>query len=145
MNKWCRSHSVGYIAADIRGLMGVCFVDLGQSFVVADINDEAPVSKLISNVTQGSPGIVTCIEDVRHGLETGDSVIFEEVEGMIELNGSSLLPRKIKVVSPYSFSIEDTSAYNSYTGGGRFRQVVCSFFFNYKSRLNFLLQYLSNH
>lgn len=44
----------------------------------------------------------------------GMFVTFEEVEGMAELNDSA--PRPIKVLSPFSFSIEDTSGYGAYSG-----------------------------
>lgn len=40
-------------------------------------------------------GVVTCIDDTRHGMEDGDHITFSEVEGMTELNGCS--PIKIKV------------------------------------------------
>lgn len=38
---------------------------------------------------QGSPGVVTCMDNQPHGLQTGQSVIFKEVNGMVELNGTS--------------------------------------------------------
>lgn len=41
--------------------------------------------------------VVDLSSDVRHGLQTGDTVTFDEVEGMTELNGSA--PRPIKVRS----------------------------------------------
>jgi len=71
---------------------------------------------------QANPGIVTVSEDRRHGLQTGDYVTFEEVEGMTQLNHSP--PRQIKVLTPFSFQIEDTSQYGSYTGEGYFQQVI---------------------
>ena len=121
VDAWCRLYNVGFISADVKGVMGCVFVDLGSEFVVHDATGEAPVSKLIASVTNDKAGIVTCLEDTRHGLETGDHVVFEEVEGMVQLNGGQSRP--IKVVGPYSFSIEDTTHYSNYTGGGRFRQV----------------------
>jgi hypothetical protein len=36
---------------------------------------------LISTVTNAAAGIVTVHEDTRHGLQTGQYVTFEEVEG----------------------------------------------------------------
>lgn len=38
---------------------------------------------------QGSPGVVTCMDNQPHGLQTGQSVLFKEVNGMVELNGTS--------------------------------------------------------
>jgi ubiquitin-activating enzyme E1 len=65
--------------------------------------------------------VVTMLEDHRHGLSTGDMVVFEEIEGMTALNGTA--PRPIKNVGPFSFSIDDTSGLLPYAGGGRFTQV----------------------
>jgi ubiquitin-activating enzyme E1 len=65
--------------------------------------------------------VVTVHEDRRHGLETGDWVVFEEVEGMTELNSGK--PRQIKVLTPFSFAIEDTTGYKPYRGEGTFLQV----------------------
>jgi ubiquitin-activating enzyme E1 len=40
-------------------------------------------------------GIVTTLDETRHGLEDGDYVAFSEVQGMEKLNGAE--PRKIEV------------------------------------------------
>lgn len=45
---------------------------------------------------QDSPGVVTCLDEARHGFESGDFVCFSEVQGMVELNGSQ--PMEIKVL-----------------------------------------------
>lgn len=36
---------------------------------------------------QANPGVVTCLENRVHALETGDVVTFREVKGMTEVNG----------------------------------------------------------
>ena len=66
-------------------------------------------------------GVVTCLDETRHGLEDGDFVTFTEVQGMTELNGCE--PRKITVKGPYTFSIGDTSDLGNYKTGGIFTQV----------------------
>lgn len=45
---------------------------------------------------QDSDGIVTGLDENRHGFEDGDYVTFAEVEGMVELNACE--PRKITVL-----------------------------------------------
>ena len=56
-----------------------------------------PLSTLrVSPPTQGCPGEVTCLDEARHGFETGDFVTFTEVEGMEELNGCG--PVEIRVL-----------------------------------------------
>jgi len=76
---------------------------------------------MVSSVTQEEEGVVTMHDETRHGLEDGDHVTFTEVCGMAELNGSE--PRPVKVLGPYSFSIEDTRGYGAYTSGGYMHQV----------------------
>lgn len=38
---------------------------------------------------QDSPGVVMCMDNLPHGLQTGQSVVFREVNGMVELNGTA--------------------------------------------------------
>lgn len=70
---------------------------------------------------QDAEGLVTCLDETRHGLEDGDFVTFTEVQGMTELNGCE--PRKIAVKGPYTFTIGDTSNLGDYIRGGIFTQV----------------------
>lgn len=37
---------------------------------------------------QDNPGVVTCMDNQPHGLQTGQSVVFREVNGMVELNSA---------------------------------------------------------
>ncbi len=39
--------------------------------------------------SQGNPGVVMCMDSRTHGLQTGQSVCFKEINGMIELNGAT--------------------------------------------------------
>lgn len=41
------------------------------------------------NVVQGNPGVVTCMENTKHNLESGDTVSFKEVVGMTTINGTT--------------------------------------------------------
>ncbi len=65
--------------------------------------------------------MVTVTDDHRIPFEDGETVTFTEVQGMTQLNNSA--PRKIKVLSPYTFSIEDTTTYGQYKTGGYVQQV----------------------
>lgn len=76
---------------------------------------------MIASVTKDVEGVVTCLDETRHGMEDGDYVTFSEVQGMVELNGCE--PRKIKVLGPYTFSIGDTSTFSDYVRGGVVSQV----------------------
>ncbi|XP_043542053.1 ubiquitin-like modifier-activating enzyme 1 [Chiloscyllium plagiosum] len=89
--------------------------------IVLDTNGEQPLSAMISMITKDNPGVVTCLDEARHGFETGDFVTFTEIQGMKELNNCD--PVEIKVLGPYTFSICDTSAFSDYVRGGIVTQV----------------------
>ncbi|XP_046406056.1 ubiquitin-like modifier-activating enzyme 1 [Ischnura elegans] len=117
------THSTGIalVVADAKGLYGQIFCDFGEEFKVIDQTGENPVYAMVAGISQDSEGVVTCIDDSRHGLEDGDYVTFSEVQGMEELNGCE--PKKIKVLGPYTFSIGDTTSYSKYERGGIVSQV----------------------
>ncbi|KAH0628941.1 hypothetical protein JD844_010599 [Phrynosoma platyrhinos] len=118
---FCHSQDIKLVVADTKGLFGQLFCDFGDDMVVTDINGEQPLSAMVSMITKGCPGEVTCLDEARHGFESGDFVSFTEVEGMSELN--SCEPMEIKVLGPYTFSIGDTSNFSDYVRGGIVTQV----------------------
>ena len=74
-----RKHGVALIIADTRGLFGQVFCDFGNEFTVFDPNGVNPISTMVAGITKESEGIVTCLEETRHGFEDGDYVTFSEV------------------------------------------------------------------
>jgi ubiquitin-activating enzyme E1 len=122
LNEYSHAKGKAFITADTVGLFASVFCDFGEEFVTMDATGEQSVSGMISAITQETESIVTCLEDQRHGLEDGDMVKFKEIKGMPELNGSHQL-RKVKVLSPFTFSIGDTSNLSRYETGGVFEQV----------------------
>lgn len=119
INEFAHSHDIGFISADIRGLFGQVFVDLGESFAVIDQNGEEPHSGIVSDIEKD--GSVTMLDDNRHGLQDGDYVKFSEVQGMDKLNDGS--PHKIEVLGPYAFKIQIDESYGAYVKGGLYTQV----------------------
>lgn len=115
------SKNIALIVADTRGVFAQVFCDFGKSFVVQDVTGENPVSTMVASISHDDVGVVTCLDESRHGLEDGDYVTFEEVQGMTELNGCA--PRPVRVTGPYTFAIGDTSKLSPYTGGGVATQV----------------------
>ena len=115
------SRNQALIVASTKGLFGQVFCDFGSDFVIMDPNGEPPVSVMIASITKETNGIVTALDESRHGFEDGDYVTFTEVHGMKELNGCE--PRKITVLGPYTFSIGDTSSFSDYVRGGIASQV----------------------
>eukprot|EP00743_Colponemidia_sp_Colp-15_P000554 GILK01000622.1.p1 GENE.GILK01000622.1~~GILK01000622.1.p1 ORF type:complete len:1037 (+),score=209.76 GILK01000622.1:77-3187(+) len=132
-NNFCRAQTpaIGFITADLFGVAGTVFVDFGPSFTVFDKDGEEPRSAIVSNITKDTAGVVFVHEDKRHGLQDGDYVTFSEVQGMVEVNSSP--PRPIKVLGPYSFSIEDTRQYSDYARQGIVHQVKVPVTLKFKS------------
>ena len=71
----------------------------------------------IANVTPGSPIQVTTASS--HGLTTGDVVEITGVNGTTGANGI----HTITVINSTTFSLDGTSDFNPYTGGGSWRQL----------------------
>jgi ubiquitin-activating enzyme E1 len=74
-----RKHNIALIIAYSRGLFGQIFCDFGPKFTVFDINGANPLSAIIAGITKDKDGVVTCLDEVRHGFEDGDFVKFTEV------------------------------------------------------------------
>ncbi|XP_072571330.1 ubiquitin-like modifier-activating enzyme 1 isoform X2 [Paramormyrops kingsleyae] len=129
----CHGKGIKLIVADTRGLFGQLFCDFGEEMTVFDTNGEQPLSAMISMITKDNPGVVTCLDESRHGFESGDFVTFTEVQGMTELNGSP--PVEIKALGPYTFSICDTSSFSEYVRGGIVSQVKMPKKISFKSLL----------
>lgn len=116
---YCHDNGIYIVITDTFGLFGSIFTDFGKNFTVGDPNGENTVSGIIAGIN--SEGLVSALDETRHGLEDGDFVTFSEVEGMDALNNSA--PRKIEVKGPYTFSIGDVSDLGSYQRGGQYHQV----------------------
>ncbi|KAF3687627.1 Ubiquitin-like modifier-activating enzyme 6 [Channa argus] len=119
INEFCHSQqpSIRFIGCDAYGICVRVFCDFGEEFEVSDPTGEEPKEIFIQSITQDNPGVVTCMDNQHHGLQTGQSVVFREVNGMVELNGTA---RQVTVLSPHSFAIGDTSQLQSYAHGGFF-------------------------
>ena len=95
VNAITHAKDVCFISARTPGLFSQIFCDFGGSFTVSDVNGENPISTLCASITKEANGVVTCLDESRHGLEDGDHVSFSELVGMTELNDTE--PRPVKV------------------------------------------------
>ncbi|KAK4471403.1 hypothetical protein MN116_004834 [Schistosoma mekongi] len=86
---------------------GDIFRSLSIKFIVAG---------LFGKIEKSKQGLVTCLEETRHGFQDGDYITFSEVKGMVELIGCE--PRRITVLGPDVYSIGDTSNFTPYISGG---------------------------
>lgn len=126
---YCHQKGIYVIVADTFGLFGFVFCDFGENFTIFDANGENPVNGIVAGIDE--EGIVSALDETRHGLEDGDYVTFSEVEGMEALNGCE--PRKVTVKGPYTFSIGDVSGLGQYKRGGLYQQVKMPKFVDFKS------------
>ncbi|UZJ54373.1 hypothetical protein CBS101457_003693 [Exobasidium rhododendri] len=131
INKITHNSETKFISADVRGLFGNVFTDFGPKFVCIDPTGEQPLSGMIVSVEQDKEGMVTTLDETRHGLEDGDYVAFAEVVGMEGLNGCE--PKKVSVKGPYTFTIGDTTGLQQYKKGGIFTQVKLPKVIEFKS------------
>lgn len=116
---FCHKNGIYITITDTFGLFGYLFNDFGNNFTVGDPTGEDPVSGIVADIAED--GLVSALDETRHGLQDGDYVTFSEVKGMDGLNDSD--PRKVTVNGPYTFTIGDVSGLGSYQGGGIFTQV----------------------
>ncbi|QRW16453.1 Ran-specific GTPase-activating protein 1 [Rhizoctonia solani] len=104
INDWTHENGVHFISAETRGLFGFsAFNDFGPKFTCIDATGEQPLTGMVVEISKDKDGIVTCLDETRHGLEDGNFVTFSEVKGLEELNDCE--PLKVTVKGPYTFSI----------------------------------------
>ncbi|XP_064012491.1 ubiquitin-like modifier-activating enzyme 7 isoform X6 [Pogoniulus pusillus] len=131
---FCHVRGICFIVADTKGLAGQLFCDFGEHFVVEDPAEGDPVCAIIQHISQGNPGVVTCIgtEDSHgHLFCDGDLVTFSGVEGMSELNGQKPIP--VHVLDAFRLEIGDTSSFSPYCCGGLVLQERLPQVHSYKS------------
>ena len=55
INNFCHANNICFLSTQSRGVFGNIFVDFGSSFVIFDNNGEAPLSAMVSSITQVLP------------------------------------------------------------------------------------------
>ncbi|KAI5793095.1 hypothetical protein EDC01DRAFT_630094 [Geopyxis carbonaria] len=128
INNYCHDKKIAFVSASTHGLFGNIFCDFGSDFGVVDPTGESPVSGIVAGIDE--TGLVSALDESRHGLEDGDYVTFSEVEGMDSVNGAEF---KVDVKGPYTFSIGEIPNYTPYSRGGLFTQVKKPKIINFKS------------
>ncbi|KAH6659041.1 hypothetical protein BKA67DRAFT_4471 [Truncatella angustata] len=125
---YCHTKGIYVVCADTFGLFASIFCDFGEKFTVLDSTGENPLNGIVAGIDE--EGVVSALDETRHGLEDGDYITFTEVEGMEALNGGE--PRKVTVKGPYTFSIGDVSGLGQYKRGGLYQQVKMPKFLDFK-------------
>ena len=119
ISEYCRDNGIFLVIADTFGLFGYIFTDYGAEFPCVDPTGESPVTGIVAGIDED--GLVSALDETRHGLEDGDFVTFSEIKGMDKLNNAE--PRQVTVKGPYTFSIGDVSGLGQYERGGLYTQV----------------------
>ena len=128
ISDYCHQNGIYIVITDTFGLFGTIFADFGKNFTVVDATGENPHSGIVAGVDQD--GLVSALDETRHGLEDGDFVTFTEIQGMEGLNDGT--PRKITVKGPYTFSIGDVTGMGQYQRGGLYTQVKMPKFIDFE-------------
>ncbi|KAF2149040.1 putative poly(A)+ RNA transport protein [Myriangium duriaei CBS 260.36] len=128
ISDYCHENGIFVVIAETFGLFGSIFTDFGKNFSCVDPTGEEPLSGIVADID--SDGIVSALDETRHGLQDGDYVTFTEVEGLEGLNNSA--PRKITTNGPYTFSIGDVSSLGQYKRGGLYQQVKMPKFIDFE-------------
>lgn len=119
ISQYLHEKGIYLVVTQTFGLFGYIFCDFGSQFRVIDPTGESPVSGIVAAIDEN--GIVSALDETRHGLEDGDFVTFTELVGMEALNSAE--PRKVTTKGPYTFSIGDVSGLGQYKKGGIYTQV----------------------
>lgn len=78
-----RKLNISLIIGVTKGLFGQIFCDFGPEFIVFDQNGANPLSTMVAGISKDEvDGIVTCLDESRHGFEDGDHVTFTEVKNI---------------------------------------------------------------
>lgn len=72
-------NNIALIIGSTRGLFAQIFCDFGDNFTIYDENGTNPITNMVAGITKDLDGIVTCLDETRHGLEDGQYVTFSEV------------------------------------------------------------------
>nr|POE72171.1 ubiquitin-activating enzyme e1 1 [Quercus suber] len=126
--EYCHENGIFIVITDTFGLFGTIFTDFGKTFSCVDPTGENPLTGIVAGID--TEGLVSALDETRHGLEDGDFVTFSEVEGMEGLNDGT--PRKVTVKGPYTFSIGDVAGLGEYTRGGLYQQVKMPKFIDFE-------------
>lgn len=136
VNKVCRKNGVKFIMADTMGVYCRLFNDFGDKFEVLDKNGEELIDLNISKISSDKEALVEILQNQKHKLEDGDEVLLSGIEGMKlkegikheeeafkKLDSINETIQKVKVMTPYSFKIGDTTKYEPYQAKGIVKQL----------------------
>lgn len=148
VNEYCHKRGKKFICADVYGVFGRVFNDFGPKFEVLDKNGEELQDCMIKTISCEEEGVVVLLDNAKHKFEDGDEVLFTGIEGMNLIEGKqhaysedakddkpagmnfgskstsiNNTLHKVRVLTPFSFKIGDTSMYSEHKGNGLAKQL----------------------
>ena len=106
LNEKCRSLGVCFVYSLSAGVFGKIFCDFGTEFVTSDKDGEEASQSQVETIIASNPAVVKVLEDQgRHGLESGDCVVFSRVKGLDGALSDSTKQHEVNVTGPYTFEI----------------------------------------
>ncbi len=82
VSSYCHAHKIKFILAESRGLFGSVFVDMGEHFVVKDIDGEEREAYTVTSVSASEVAgktRITIAEGARIEFQTGATVVLREL------------------------------------------------------------------
>jgi len=105
INEICRAQGTGFIYTFTCSVFGMVFCDFGPTFVVNDKDGENPAQCQVESIIPSNPAVVKVLEDQgRHGLESGDVVMFDRVVGL-DGHLENKKEYEVKVTGLYTFEL----------------------------------------
>lgn len=140
VDAFCRARGIAFVWTALYGVCGSVFVDGGDRFVTRDADGE-PCREVQLQERRGTrPVVCRCFPDERHGLETGDFVVFEDFEQRRTASASAAsttesattasssspkeqVPGRVTVIDPFTFEVDTDGPAEPVVPGGTARQV----------------------
>lgn len=116
INARARSKRAGFILANALGMMGHLFIDHVELKIHDKYYSGLNNTFYINGISNEKAGKVTLSKVRPLFLQSGDFVAITDVEGMTEVNDAEARP--IKVIDPFTFTIENTTKFGKYIKGG---------------------------
>ncbi|KAK8870976.1 hypothetical protein M9Y10_008889 [Tritrichomonas musculus] len=112
ISSFCHENNIKLIFAETSGVFAYLFNDFGHNFCTTDIDGEPTQRFLISYIENGVNPAVFIDENEVFEIGDTDSIIFDGVNGMTEINGKEF---EVEVITKYNLRIKcDTTNYGKY-------------------------------
>ncbi|KAH9280853.1 Ubiquitin-like modifier-activating enzyme 6 [Echinococcus granulosus] len=121
LNNYCRQHHIKFVYANTIGTFGNVFCDFGPNIKFSPPDEEPPSTFFIESIENAEKPKLVIRAFEQHKISDGGFITFNEVTGMVELNGKVV---QVKEISPCVLELDiDTCNFGKFTGNGRATEV----------------------